>query len=143
MKKIIAGAAAAAALISAATAFAQAPTINFNGEKMTFDVDPYITETGNTMIPFRAIFEAADADVMWDDEMKTVIAVKGNGEDSTSIVLQIGKNEAFVNDQKVELEAAAEITGDRTFVPLRFVMEALGAQVDWDGDTYTVSITTE
>ncbi|MGN0180949.1 MAG: copper amine oxidase N-terminal domain-containing protein, partial [Candidatus Ornithomonoglobus sp.] len=54
-----------------------------------------------------------------------------------------GKNEAFVNDRKVELEAAAEITGDRTFVPLHFVMESLGAQVDWDGDTYTVSITTE
>ncbi|MGN1115551.1 MAG: copper amine oxidase N-terminal domain-containing protein [Candidatus Ornithomonoglobus sp.] len=143
MKKIIAGAAAAAALISAATAFAEGPTINFNGEQMTFDVDPYITETGNTMIPFRAIFEAADADVMWDDEMKTVIAVKGSGEDSTSIVLQIGKNEAFVNDRKVELEAAAEITGDRTFVPLRFVMESLGAKVDWDGDTYTVSIITE
>lgn len=143
MKKIIAGAAAATALISAVTAFAQAPTIKFNGEQMVFDVDPYITETGNTMIPFRAIFEAADADVMWDDEMKTVIAVKGNGDDSTSIVLQIGKKEAFVNDRKVELEAAAEITGDRTFVPLRFVMESLGAKVDWYGDTYTVSITTE
>ncbi|MGN0183379.1 MAG: copper amine oxidase N-terminal domain-containing protein, partial [Candidatus Ornithomonoglobus sp.] len=107
MKKIIAGAAAAAALISAVAAFAEAPTINFNGETMTFDVDPYITETGNTMIPFRAVFEAADADVMWDDETKTVIAVKGSGEDCISIVLQIGKNEAFVNDRKVELEAAA------------------------------------
>ncbi len=143
MKKIIAGAAAAAALISTVNAFAEAPTINFNGEQMAFDVDPYITETGNTMIPFRAIFEAADADVMWDDEMKTVIAVKNSGDNSTSVVLQIGENEAFVNDRKVELEAAAEITGDRTFVPLRFVMESLGADVDWDGDTYTVSITTK
>lgn len=140
MKRLISTAAVLMLLGTAASA--RTPAVDFNGERMTFDADPYIANDC-TMVPFRAIFEAADADVMWDDEMKTVIAVKGSGDETTSVTLQIGRNEAFVNDRKVELEAAAEIKEDRTFVPLRFVMEALGAEVDWDGDTYTVSIITK
>lgn len=143
MRKIIAGAAAAVMLVSSSAVSAKTPTIKFNSEIMTLDAEPYITDAGNTMIPFRAVFEAADANVLWDESKKTVIAVKGSGEDCTSVVLQIGNNEAFVNDDKVELDSAAEIKEGRTFVPLRFVMETLGAKVDWDEDTYTVSITTE
>jgi hypothetical protein len=143
MRKILSGVIATAALCSSLTAMAETPTIYFNGEEMTFDAQPYITETGNTMVPFRAIFEKAGAEVMWDGETRTVIAVKDDGDSSTSITLQIGLKNAFVNDQKTELEKEAEIVDDRTFVPLRFVMESLGAEVGWDQDTYSVTITTE
>lgn len=143
MKKIICAATASAMLMGATAAFAQTPVIDFNGEQMSFDADPYITDAGNTMVPFRAIFEKAGAVVQWDDETKTVVAVKDNGESSVSVVLQIDSDKAFVNDRMLELESAPELTADRTFVPLRFVMESLGAKLDWDGDTYTVSITTE
>ena len=143
MKKILCGTIAAAALLGSTAAFAQTPSVYYNGEKLDFDVEPYISEE-RTMVPFRAIFEKADANVMWDGESETVIAVKDNGEeDATSVVLQIGTPIAFVNDQMITLDKAAEIVEERTFVPLRFVMEALGAKVDWDQDTYSVIITTE
>ena len=87
------------------------------------------------MVPSRALFEAVDADVVWDAETQTVIAVRPDEAGSTSITLQIGSTDAFVNEEKVTLDKAAEITGDRTFVPLRFVMESLGADVEWDPDT--------
>lgn len=142
MKKLISGIAALMTALSAVSAFAQAPSVYLNGEKMTFDVDPYISEE-RTMVPFRAIFEAAEADVMWDGDTSTVVAVKDNGMDSTSVVLQIGESYAFVDDAKIELDKPAEIKEERTFVPLRFVMESLGAEVEWDGDSYSVMIKTK
>ncbi len=142
MKKTASCFIAAAALMCATQALASSPTVYFNGTEMTFDAEPYISED-RTMVPFRALFEAVDADVVWDAETQTVIAVRPDEAGSTSITLQIGSTDAFVNEEKVTLDKAAEITGDRTFVPLRFVMESLGADVEWDPDTASVYITTE
>lgn len=138
MKRLISGILAAGALLCGSTALADTPSVYFNGEKMTFEVDPYITNE-RTMVPFRAIFEAAGADVIWDEEAQTVIAVKGD----TSVTLQVGNTNAFVNSELVTLDAPAVITEDFTFVPLRFVMESLGAEVTWDDASYSVGITTE
>ena len=142
MKKIISCIIAASTVCCSTAALADTPKVFLNGTEMTFDEQPYISED-RTMVPFRAIFEAVDADVIWDEETQTVIAVKQNNTESTSITLQIGRPEAFVNEQKVTLDKAAEITNDYTFVPLRFVMESLGADVEWDNDNYSVIITTE
>lgn len=142
MKKIISGIIAVSALCSATAVLADSPKVYLNGTEMTFESAPYISEE-RTMVPFRAIFEAVGADVIWDEETQTVIAVKQDGDTSTSVTLQVGKPDAFVNDQKVTLDKAAEITNDFTFVPLRFVMESLGAEVEWDNDSYSVIITTE
>lgn len=142
MKKMISTALAATAAAVAVTTFAAAPTVVFDGETMSFDAEPYIVE-GRTMVPFRAIFEKADAQVNWDEDTKTVIAVQGDGTDAKSIVLQIGQNEAFVNGEKKPLDVPAEIVSDRTFVPLRFIMEELGADVAWNQDSYTVTITSK
>ena len=141
MKKFISGIIISASVLSSAVAFAQAPSVYLNGEKMTFEADPYISEE-RTMVPFRAIFEAVDADVMWDEQTRTVIAVKSTDSETTSIALQIGSDKAFVNGAEVTLDKPAEITSDFTFVPLRFVMESLGANVEWDNDAYSVIITT-
>lgn len=142
MKKIISGIIAVSALCSTSAVLADSPKVYLNGTEMTFESAPYISEE-RTMVPFRAVFEAVGADVIWDEETQTVIAVKQDGDQSTSVTLQVGKTDAFVNDQKVTLDKAAEITNDFTFVPLRFVMESLGAEVEWDNDSYSVIITTE
>ena len=144
MKKLICGVAAAAAVMGSTVAFAEpAPKVILNGTQIEFEAEPYMSPEDRTMVPFRAIFEAANADVMWDEERQTVVAVKDNGDSATSVVLQIGSKNAFVNDQLVELDQAAELKDEYTFVPVRFVMESLGAKVDWDQDTYSVIITTE
>lgn len=140
MKKLISFL-ACAAMVCGTTAALAAPTVVFNGETMTFDADPYIAED-RTMVPMRAIFEKAGANVIWDGDTQTVIAVKGNV-DATCVTLQIGNTSAFVNNTAIALDKAAEIVNDRTMVPLRFVMESLGANVTWDSDTQTVNIVTE
>ena len=59
---------------------------------------------------------------------------------ATQSGLEIGSNEMTVNDKKVSLDTAPVITDDRTLVPLRAVSEALDCNVDWNGDTKTVTI---
>ena len=110
--------------------------VYLNGEKMTFDADPYI-ENGTTRVPMRAIFEGLGAEVGYDGETKTVTAQK----DDTKIELVIGSDSALVNGEENKLLVPAEIKNSRTMVPLRFVSEALGANVDWDGETKTITIT--
>ncbi|MBQ6553651.1 MAG: copper amine oxidase N-terminal domain-containing protein, partial [Firmicutes bacterium] len=110
--------------------------VYLNGEKMIFDSEPYI-ENGTTRVPMRAIFEGLGASVDYDGETKTVTAQKGD----TKIELVIGSDNALVNGKENKLLVPAEIKNSRTMVPLRFVSEALGAKVDWDGETKTITIT--
>lgn len=106
-----------------------------NGVEIEFDVAPYI-KNGRTMVPFRAIFEALGVDISWNGVNRTIMATN----DTTQIYIDIGKSFAYVNGYKVNLDAQAEISEGRTFVPLRFVSENTGADVSWDGNTKSVYI---
>lgn len=115
-------------------------TIIANGETMEFGTDandpyPYIKE-GRTLIPFRRIFEKLEMEVTWDNETRTVHAKN----ETTTMELGIGKQTAIVDGEECPLEVAPEITDDRTFVPLRFVSESVGADVDWDAATRIITI---
>ena len=61
--------------------------------------------------------------------------------DGIEISLVIGENFATVNGEKIELDSPSFVENDRTFLPLRFVSENLGANVLWNGKTQTVIIT--
>lgn len=114
--------------------------IFLNNTQMTFgegknDPEPYI-RNDRTLVPFRRIFEALEMEVSWESETKRVSATKS----TTDMELYIGKNYAFVNNFKKEMDVAPEITDGRTFVPLRFVSENCGAEVIWDAKTRSVYI---
>lgn len=141
MKKLVALTLASACVFSTvAIAASNEPSVYLDGEKMTFDVNPFI-ENDRTLVPFRAIFEAVGAEVEWDAETRTVIAARDKNGETTVITLQIDST-AFVNSEEKTLDVPAKIVGDRTFVPLRFVIEALGEKVEWDNANYSVVITT-
>lgn len=107
-----------------------------NGKKPEFDVPPVIMD-GRTLVPFRAIAESLDAKVDWDQETRTVIIER----DGTVVTLTIGSNVATINGEEVELDVPASITNGRTFVPARFIAEALNAEVDWVPEGQIVVIT--
>lgn len=144
MKKIITAFLAAAMMFSAVavTAADNEPSVILNGSKMTFDVNPFI-ENDRTLVPMRAIFEAVGAIVNWDEDNQTVHAIRNKNGNVSLISLQIGSKTAFLNSAEKDLDVPAVIKGDRTFVPLRFVVESLGEKVEWDGDNYSVVITME
>jgi hypothetical protein len=90
------------------------------------------------MVPLRGIFESLGAQVNWYAPTSTISANKG----ATDVQLSIGDPRATVNGRTVLLDAPAMILNGSTMVPLRFVSEALGADVKWFEATQTVSITT-
>ena len=110
--------------------------IKINGYYADYDVMPVIINS-RTLVPMRGIFESLGAEIFWDDETKTVRAYSHNG---TRITLVIGELNAVVNDNVVTLDTPAQIVSGRTMVPVRFVAEALGEKVEWDGNTKTVII---
>lgn len=110
--------------------------VQLNGKPLNFADQKPVVINDRTLVPLRGIFEALGAKVDWDDETQTVIATQGD----TVIGLKIGDESALVNGQVKVLDQPALLLNDRTMVPLRFVSEALGASVDWDEATATVSI---
>lgn len=106
-----------------------------NAASFKFDTPPVIKD-GRTLVPVRAITEGFGADVNYVDATKTVTITK----DGTVISLVIGSNTATVNGVEVALDTQAGITNDRTYVPLRFVLEVLNLDVQWDDNTRTIEI---
>ncbi|NMA55113.1 MAG: AMIN domain-containing protein [Firmicutes bacterium] len=100
------------------------------------DVDPII-HNDRTMVPLRIISEQLGAQVHWDGATRSVRV----GLPAGHIRLSIGNSTAYIHEQEYRLDAAPMIVGDRTMVPLRFIGEALGAQVRWDASTRTVYVT--
>ena len=100
------------------------------------DVAPVI-RNDRTMLPARFVAENLGANVEWDGAARKVSITK----DGIVIILHIDSDKAYVNNKEVTLDSPAYIENDRTYTPLRFIAENLGAEVDWDGDTQTVTIT--
>jgi hypothetical protein len=111
------------------------PIVLLDGQQLSFEVSPTI-ENGTTLVPMRAMFEPLGATVQWDDYTQTVTADKVG----TTIKITLGQAIAYKNGSPVTLQVPAKIIDNRTMVPLRFVSEALGAQVNWDSVTQTITI---
>lgn len=108
-----------------------------NGLPVRFDV-PLALKNNRTMVPMRAIFETLGAGVAWDPDRYDIRA----NYLIHAIALKIGNDRAVVDGQDVYLDAAPEIIGNHTLVPLRFVAETLGLTVNWDPATRTVRLAT-
>lgn len=111
-------------------------TVSYNGEFITFDQKPII-ENGRTLVPLRAIFEKIGADVEWNGDTQTVTATK----DDITVSLTINNTTAYKNGEAITLDVPAKIINGRTLVPVRFVSDCFGVNVDWDGTIQKVILT--
>lgn len=103
--------------------------------KFKFDTPPVI-KGGRTLVPVRAITEGFGADLVYDKETQVVTITKGD----TVIELTLGSMTAVVNGEEVQMDTKANVVNNRTYVPLRFVLETFKLSVEWDEDTETVEI---
>ena len=100
--------------------------VSVNGTSIDFpDQAPYLSNN-RTMVPRRFISEALGAEVDWDEASRQVV-VKGN----QVVELSLDSNQATIDGMAFLLDAPPEVAGQRTMVPLRFVSEALGAEVKY------------
>ena len=108
-----------------------------NGEKIYFpDAQPFIDANGRTQVPVRFVSEALGAKVDWNGDTKKVSVALN----SRNVILTIGLKKYEINNQSYQMDTVALLQESRTFVPIRFVSEALGASVVWDQATKSVYI---
>ncbi len=107
------------------------------GETKENDVAPKIVND-RTMLPIRFIAEALGAEVIWTETEPNKILIK---KENIEIIINIGSDTTLVNGKKVELDSPTFIENDRTYLPLRFISENLGAKVEWVEDNQQVIIT--
>lgn len=110
-----------------------------NGEDIQPDVPPQLIDH-RTMVPVRWVSEALGADVTWDSDYNRVIVDSGAGstvpDTTTSSTIQL-----IVNGELVQPDVPPQLVDNRTMVPVRWVSEALGADVNWDQEKQVVNIT--
>ncbi|RKD24034.1 hypothetical protein BEP19_06395 [Ammoniphilus oxalaticus] len=99
------------------------------------DTPPKIVN-GRTLVPIAVVAEALGAKVTWDGKQRKV-EISGK---SVELSMWIGQAKAILNGQEISMDAPPRIVQDRTLVPLRFIGQALGANVGWDDATRTVVV---
>ncbi|MCX7714876.1 MAG: copper amine oxidase N-terminal domain-containing protein [Clostridia bacterium] len=112
--------------------FVKGSAVNFEN----YDNVTPIIKDGRTLIPVRAIAESLGAEVNYDSDTGTITIVL----DGKEVTLKINDTSATVDGKQTTLEVAPMIDNGRTFVPVRFISEAFGLDVEWDSDSQTVII---
>ncbi|MBQ9518896.1 MAG: copper amine oxidase N-terminal domain-containing protein [Firmicutes bacterium] len=131
-KSVFAILTAALISVSAVSAFADGVSVSVNDN--VIDAQAVIVDS-RTLVPVRGVFEKLGYEVEWDGETKTATLT---GE--KTVVIQSGSETFTVDGEEVTPEVPQQIIEGRFMLPLRAVGEAIGADVDWDGETKTVII---
>ena len=101
-------------------------TVKIGESMLVTDVDP-VEINGRVLVPMRAIFEAFESDVSWDEATRTATSVRGN----TVIKVTEDNQIVNVNGEEKWLDVPATIINGRFVVPVRFIAETFGADVGW------------
>ena len=121
--------------LSVQTAAAATVQVTLNGKPLSFDAAPDI-ENGRVLVPMRGVLESLGYSVHWKEHTQTVLAMK----DGVNISLPLNGRTVTVNNETVQIDVPAKLQNGRTFVPLRFLAEYSGADVQWDESSSTVMI---
>jgi len=123
--------------LAATVAAGEQVVVSIDGEKLAMpagEPNAYINSENRTVVPARFVSEALGAEVDWDPATETVTV-----SDQATIELTIGSRKARVDGEFLSFDTAATITAGRTFVPLRFVSEALDYEVTFQTGTPPVA----
>ena len=108
---------------------------SINGEGKKMDAKPFI-KNDRTLVPLRFIVEAIGGEVNWDNDNR-LVTVNSKGK---NIELPIDSKTIKIDGKDVNIDQAAIIKGDRTFVPIRFIAENLDMVVNYINDTREIEI---
>jgi hypothetical protein len=122
--------------------------IKVEDEDVIGDV-PAILLNGRTMVPIRVVSEAFGANVEWDSVQYTVLIETDGIMTAQEDIKPMGSTyfkgmktvNLVVGGKLINSDVPAVIVNGRTMVPLRVIGEVLGADILWNQNTYTVSLT--
>lgn len=126
--------------IAVVNAYSSSTAIYINNEKVNYSLQsgsPFTDEQGRMQVPLRATMDAYGCQTTWNEVEKTVILKK----DEITVNVPIGKPFIFINGKQINTDTAALIEDGRTYLPIRPILEAFGANVRWDEKKNAVMIT--
>lgn len=96
-----------------------------------------VIKDGRTFLPIRAVISEMGGNIEWDGSQRKVTTLF----DGRKVELWIGSKKVRVNGTEKTTDAVPYISDTgRTMLPLRFVGESLGCDVNWDAATQSVTI---
>ncbi len=117
------------------------PVMTADGEEIKIDENgtvPIIVN-GRTLVPIRAIVEKMGGNVEWNGSARqTTLNYENN-----KIVLTLDSTTAYLNDSENILDTAPAAINGRTMLPIRFIAESFGFDVDWNVNTHIITITSK
>lgn len=104
-------------------------TITIDTDEVEFpDAQPFVDENDRTQAPIRTVAEMLNSTVLWDNETRTVTITNKNGD---VITLIIDSPVMSVNGKAIYMDTQATIRDNRTYIPVRFIAEAMNMSVKW------------
>lgn len=92
------------------------------------DQKPFLDkQAGRTFVPIRFVSEALGAKVDWLKDEQKIVITEGN----KNISLTIGSTKVVVDGKTQTIDVLAKLLNGRTMVPLRFISQVLGQEVNW------------
>lgn len=107
--------------------------------KETVFLDGGLLVDGSTLVPMRSVFENLGAKVRWNSSDQSITVTK----DDTKIFMKVNDINVKLNDKTINLDVPPKIKKGNTIIPLRFVSEAIGAKVRWDGRKSRAVVSTD
>ena len=111
--------------------------LKINGETVSCSVPPIVFRD-YSVVPARDVFEHLGADVVWYGPEERVTVNLGK----TAVVLYINSITAYKNGKAETMPIAPKIINGKTMIPVRYVAESLGFDVQFDSKTDTILIET-
>lgn len=143
MKKLICAALSAAMLLASAIIPANADsddiTVMVDNDEVVFEDQQPTIINNRTLVPIRAVFEKAGAEVSWDSTNLVASVDLGN----YTIRISPNSEVMYKNGKAVQLDVPSEIINNRILIPVRAIAEAMDFKVNWNGYLKTVLISTD
>lgn len=114
------------------TVFAANIQIQIDGVAVASDVAPEM-KNNRTMVPLRVISGNLGATVKWSDSVVTLV------KNDMEIHLDLNKGLAIKNGKSISLDAKPYIKNNRTMVPIRFIAESFGSEVNYENGIVTIN----
>lgn len=116
-----------------------AVNISINGNNIGFTEQsgaPFVDSNNRTQVPLRVTMESFGATVGWNNDTRTAIVEN----DGIKVEVPVGQSYIIKNGKQIKNDTAAIIKDGKTYLPIRAVLEAFGANVGWDSSTQTVTV---
>ncbi|NUU76712.1 copper amine oxidase N-terminal domain-containing protein [Paenibacillus xylanilyticus] len=105
-------------------------------EDTAVEIKEGMLSKNRVLIPLRVVSNNFGGDVKWYKDDK-YIRIKT---DEKEIFLAVNFKNARVNDQVITMDSSVVLIGSTAYVPLRFVSQTLGAELNWDGENKQATI---